>query len=141
MQRIWQRFCVLPFLLKIIWIFCALGLVLNFCYICRDMQHGGVLLKLHLGFFILYAGQVVFILWGERMVCILSFLQAILALLINLDFTFVPLLRLLVQPFFMMYGSLSIDQLNVYKYVFVSVCFTLEMFKTFLIGYLLPVRQ
>ena len=138
MTALWRRCCGLAFLLKIIWIFCCLGLVLNTIVIWRDLHGPGLLLRLHIGFWVLYAAQVVFILMRERMVFILSLLQAILALATNLDFTFVPPLRMIGQVIYMVHGQFSLDGMEVYKYVFVSACFTLELLKTFLLWWLIP---
>ena len=133
-----RRFFVLPFLLKVIWTFCLLGALLNMVFIGRDLQGNGILLRLHIGFFILYAGQVAFILLQERMVWILSLLQAFLAFLSNLDFTFVPVGRVVGYLVYGFYGSFSLEAMEVYKYVFVSFCLTLELLKTWLLFALLP---
>ncbi len=141
MRALWRRFCALGLLLKIIWIFCLLGCLIDTWLIVRDLQHNGVLLQLHLGFWVLYAGQLVFILLHERMVFVLSLLQAFLALWTSLDFTFVPLARILGGFIMMFHGTLSLDQMEVYKYIFVSLCFTLELLKTALLWLLLPTHQ
>ena len=138
MASVWRRFWQLHFLLKIIWIFCFLGFLLNTLTIWRDLHGNGGLFRLHIGFWLLYTGQVVFILLRERMVFVLSLLQAILAIVTSLDFTFVPLNQLLGQLFVGVHGTLSIDAMEVYKYIFVSACFTLELLKTFLLWALLP---
>lgn len=137
MRAAWQRFCELHFLLKIIWIFCLLGCLFNTAAIWRDLHGSGILLRLHIGFWLLYTGQVIFILLRERMVFVLSLLQAVLALATSLDFSFVPLNRVIAQLFFTVYGTLSIDAAEVYKYIFVSACFTLEVLKSFLLWALL----
>ena len=36
---------------------------------------------------------------------------------------------------------LTVQEISVYKYVFVSACFTLELFKTYLMFALLPAPQ
>lgn len=140
MKAVWQRFWQLHFLLKIIWIFCFLGFLFNTQAIWRDLHGNGILIRLHIGFWLLYTGQVVFILLRERMVFILSLLQALLALETSLDFTFVPLNRLLGQLLVLIHGTLSIDAMETYKYMFVSICFTLELLKTFFLWELLPSR-
>ncbi len=133
-----RRFLVLPFLLKIIWIFCLLGVILNLVFIGRDLRGDGILLRLHIGFFILYAGQVVFILLKERMVFVLSLLQALLAFITNLDFTFVPVGRIVGYLVYGFYGAFTVEAMEVYKYVFVSFCLTLELLKTWFLFALLP---
>ena len=138
MKKLWRRFNELAFLLKIIWIFCLLGVILNTIMIWRDLHGPGLLLRLHIGFWVLYVGQVVFMLCRERMVFVLSLLQVWLAFVTNLDFTFVPPLRLVGEIIYTVHGQLSLDATEVYKYVFVSACFTLEMFKTFLLWWLIP---
>ena len=137
MKAVWQNFRELHFLLKIIWIFCVVCLLLDTWAIGNDLGSRGVLLQLHFGFWMLYLGQVVFILFHERIVWILSFLQLILAFLTNLDFTFVPPLRLVGEVVYMIWGPFSVDGTNIYKYVFVSLCFSLELLKTFLLWWLL----
>ncbi len=134
----WQRFAGLDFCLKLIWLFCLIGATLNLVFICRDISSGGVLLRLHIGFFILYAGQVVFIVVKERLVFVLSLLQALVAFATNADFTFVPVLRLLGRIVYVANGGFSVEALEVYKYVFVSACFTLELLKTYLLWALIP---
>ena len=62
---VWKRFVALPIWLKIIWILCLCGLIINMIALTRDVRSGAILLRLHLGFFILYAGQLVFMLLGE----------------------------------------------------------------------------
>ncbi len=141
MNMIWQRFCKLHFLLKIIWIFCFLGVILNIIAIWHDLHGTGILLRLHIGFLALYASQVVFILLKERMIWLASVLQALLALATNLDFTFVPLLRLVGECIYLIHGQFSLDGWQVYKHVFVSACFTLGLLKTFFLWFLLLARK
>ena len=141
MYRLAKRFWALHWIVKIIWVFCLLGMLLNVAFIMRDMQSQGVLMRLHIGFFILYAGQVVFILWGERMVCVLSLVQAMAAFLTNLDFTFVPFLRVFGNMIYGISGGFSLQGMEVYKYVFVSLAFTVELFKTWCLWELIPRRN
>lgn len=138
MRWLWKQFWSLNFWLKLIWIFCFLGMIFNLIYVCRDLRHDGILLRLHTGFLILYAGQVVFLLIKERMVFVLSLLQAGIALETNVDFTFVPVLRLLGQIIYSIKGGFTLEEMEVYKYVFVSACFTLELLKTYFMFALLP---
>lgn len=138
MQAWVQKWWRIPFILKVIWIFCALGTFLNTVLICRDLRDGGVLLSLHIGFLILYAGQTVFILLKERMVFVLSLLQAAVAFITNLDFTFVPVAKIIGESIYTFSGGLTAEQMEVYKYVFVSFCFTLELLKTWFLFALLP---
>jgi len=138
MATVWKHFCQLHFLLKIIWIFCLLGAIMNIFLVAHDLTHSKVLLYLHLGFLVLYVGQVVFMLMNERMVFLLSLLQAFVALGTNLDFTFVPALRIVGQIVYEICGGFSLNQTEIYKYVFVSLCFTLELLKTAYMWILLP---
>ena len=138
MRRLWRRFWALDFLIKLIWVFCFFGFLFNLVYVIYDLRHDGLLLRLHLGFLILYLGQTVFILLKERMVCVLSLLQAVIALVTNIDFTFVPLLRAIGQVVYWLTGPFSLEDMQVYKYVFTSACLTLELLKTYLLFALLP---
>lgn len=133
----WQSFVRLNFWVKIIWIFCLLGAFCNAIAICRDLQGNSILLRLHIGFFVMYAGQVACILMHERMIVVVSLMQAIFALVTNLDFTFVPVVRLIGKLFYVLHGELSVDDLPVYKYVFVSLCFTLELLKSYFLFFLI----
>lgn len=137
MEKAFLSFWRLSVWLKVILFFCLFGALVNFVLVCEDWVGGGILLRLHLGFFILYAGQVVFIMLRERFVFILSLLQAVLALWTNADFTFAPVLRLLGRVYYLSH-QMSVQEISVYKYVFISLAFTLELFKTYLIFYLAP---
>lgn len=138
MKSLWRRFVELDFLLKLIWIFCLLGALLNAVWVTKDLRSGGILLRLHSGFLVLYAGQVIFILLKERAVFVLSLLQAGLAFVTSADFTFVPVFRLVGRLVYAAQGGLSIEQMKVYKYVFISACFTAELLKTWMLWALLP---
>ena len=132
-RSIWQRFLTFPVWLKIVWLLCLIGLIMNSWTLGRDMYSSSILFRLHIGFWVLYAGQVVFILWGEKMVWVLSLMQAMLALFSNYDFTFVPVVRMLGNAIYGVYGNFSVEEVEIYKYVFVSMCFTLELLKTALL--------
>ena len=134
----WQHFIRLNFWIKMIWIFCLLGAFCNTVAICRDLQGNGILLRLHVGFLVMYVGQVVCILMHERMVFLISLMQAGFALATNLDFTFVPVVRMLGGFFYAVHGELTVDELPVYKYIFVSLCFTLELLKSYFLFFLIP---
>lgn len=138
MQFLLRRWKGMDFWLKFIWVFCLLGALMNLLYICRDLLTGGVLLRLHIGFLLLYAGQAVFILMKERLVFVLSLLQAVLAFLTNADFTFVPLLKPLGRLLYIAAGGFTVEQIEMYKYTFMSACFTLELLKTAWLFLLLP---
>ncbi len=71
------------------------------------------MLRLHLGFFILYAAQAVFILLKERMVGVLSLLQALLALWTNADFTFAFVVRVLGRVYYLSH-QMSVQEISVY---------------------------
>ena len=135
-----RRFFALNRWVKIIWLFCLLGAIIDLVCVINDLRQGGVLLRLHVGFLILYVGQVVFILCRERWVAVLSLLQAVMAFLTNLDFTFVPALRLIGEAIYLVHGEFSVRGLEVYKYVFVSAVFTLEILKTYFLWSLLRTK-
>ena len=132
-----RRFLALNNWVKVIWLFCLLGAFINLFFVWKDMHSGGMLIRLHAGFLMLYVGQVIFILSGERLVALLSLLQAIMAFLMNLDFTFVPVLRLVGELVYQLCDGFSLQGMEVYKYVFVSAAFTLELLKTYFLWSLL----
>ena len=74
------------------------------------------------------------------MVGVLSLLQALLALCSNADYTFSLFVRFVGRIYYTSH-VLTVQEISVYKYVFVSACFTLELFKTYLMFALLPAPQ
>ncbi len=138
MYMLVKRYFALNIWVKIIFFFCLFGAFVNLFLIGKDLSSSGILLRLHMGFFVLYASQVVFILLNERYVCVLTVLQGLLALLTNADFTFVPLLRVVGQFFYLAVLSPSVEMLTVYKYVFISAAFTLQMLSAYALFSLLP---
>ena len=122
--------------MQLVWLLCVVGMCTNLILLVRDMMDGGLLLRLHLGYFILYAGQVAFILAREKWVALLTILQGVIALLTTVDFIFVPILQVLGRTYYWIFQP-TVEQLNVYQYVFVSIAFTLQMASAaYLWGYL-----
>ena len=138
MDRLINRFLSLNIWVKIIFVFCLFGSCVSTLLVGRDIVSGGILLRLHMGFWLLYVSQVVFILLKERYVWILAALQGVLALLTNADFTFVPLLRVLGGVYVAVGPEISVEGLTVYKYVFTSAAFTLQMLSAYALFSLLP---
>ncbi len=138
MGKLINRFFSLNIWVKIIWWFCLFGACVNSLLLLRDIRFDGLLLQLHAGFWVLYVSQVVFILLKERYVWVLAALQGVLALLTNADFTFVPLLRVLGGIYAVVGPELSVEGLTVYKYVFTSAAFTLQMLSAYALFSLLP---
>ena len=126
MKILLKRFIRFPFIMQLIWLLCVLGLCSNLWLIMRDLVSDSVLLRLHMGFAILYAGQVAFMLLHEKFVCLLTLVQGIIALLTTVDFIFVPLLQVAGHLYYWI-CSPSVEALKVYQYVFVSAAFTLQM--------------
>ena len=137
MRKLVSYFFNLNCWIKLIFFFCVLGMLTNAYFVYRDIALGGVLLRLHAGFFLLYGAQVVFILLGERMVWILAVLQGFLALFVNADFTFMPLTRLLGRIVYSL-GPVALDNMREYRYVVVALAFTLQMLSAFALFSLLP---
>lgn len=126
--------------LKLIVCFCALGCLANGILIGRDLSSSGVLLRLHIGFFVLYAAQIIFIFLQERMVWVIAVLQGILALLTNADFTFVPLVRVVGRIVYSL-STPTVESLKEYKYVLISLSFTLQMLSAYAEFSLLPKKN
>ena len=74
----------------------------------------------------------------ERAVCVLAALQGVLALLTNADFTFVPLMRVMSGWMYALMGQPSVEMMAVYKYVFISLAFTMQMLSAYALFSLLP---
>jgi len=138
MNRIVKRFLSLNVWVKLILFFCLLGTFVNIVLVCRDISSGGILLRLHAGFLLLYASQAAFIMLHERYVCVLAVLQGVLALITNADFTFAPLARVLGQIYYIVSPEPSLEAIKVYKYVFISLCFTLQLLGAYALFTLLP---
>ena len=128
MQTLIKRFVGLNIWVKIIFFFCLFGSFVNLFLVLRDISSDGVL----------YASQAAFMLLHERYVCVLAALQGLLALLTNADFTFVPLLRVLGQFYYIFSATPSVEAMTVYKYVFVSAAFTLQMLSAYILFAMLP---
>lgn len=109
---------------------CLLGVLINACSIMRDLRYDSILLKLHFGFLVLYFFQIVFIFLREKWVALLTILQGFMALYTNSDFTFVPVLRVLGKIYLTLF-TVSVEGLEVYKYVFVSLAFTVQMYTAY----------
>ena len=137
MRRLITRWSELNSWLKLIVFLCLLGCISNGVLIVRDLSSSGVLLRLHGGFFVLYAAQVAFIFLHERMVWVIAALQGILALLTNADFTFVPLTRIVGRIVYILTDP-TVESMKVYKYVLISVSFTLQMLSAYAEFSLLP---
>ena len=138
MSKLVKRFFGLNVWVKAVFFFCLLGTFANIFLLCRDISSGGILFRLHAGFFILYASQTVFILLNERYAGVLTVLQGVLALLTSADFMFAPLMRVLGQFYYLVNPTPSVEAMKVYKYVFISLCFTLQMLAAYVLFSLLP---
>ncbi len=136
MKTMLRRFAYFPFFIQLIWLLCVLGALINMWIMGRDLLGDSVLFRLHLGYFILYVGQIVFILLREKYVAFLTLVQGILALLTTIDFIFTPFLQIFGHLYYWLFSP-SIESLKVYQYVFVSAAFTLQMASAaYLWGYL-----
>lgn len=132
MKQIWDRFCNFSFFVQVIIILCVLGFLVNAVLVWRDLHGNGILLRLHAGFLVLYLTQIIFIFLYEKYVAVLTVLQGILALLTNGDFIFIPLLKVLGQFYYLVHEP-RVDEFKVYKYVFMSLAFTLQMFSAYVL--------
>lgn len=133
-----KRFLDLNIWVKAVFCFCVIGALSNLVLVGRDVAHDGVLLRLHLGFLVLYVGQVVFILLEERQVWALTVLQGFMALFTNADFTFIPLVRVLGNLIYVCIPSAPLEAVKVFQYIVMSLSFTLQMLGAFILFTLLP---
>ena len=138
MKKWIQHFTELNVWIKVILGFCLLGAVTDAVLVGRDLLHDGILLRLHIGFLLLYLAQIIFILVPERMVGVLAVLQGILALLINADFTFMPLVRLIGRSMYLLLPDMGLEAAKTFRYIVVSAAFTLQMLSAFALFTLLP---
>ena len=138
MQKILTRFLNLNVWVQIVFCLCLVGALTNTVLVVRDIFNDGILLRLHLGFLILYAGQVVFILLEERQVWALAVLQGIMALLTNADFTCMPLVRFVGNIIYTLWPEPSLEYMKVYRYLMTSSAFTLQLLSAFILFSLLP---
>ena len=138
MKTLVRRFWGLNVWVKVVFCFCLVGMLDNTILIGRDLSSGGILLRLHVGFWLLYAAQAAFILLHERLVFILPILQGIMALIINADFTFMPLMRVIGRFVYICGPEPTLEMMKVYRYVLISAAFTLQMLSAFVLFSLLP---
>ena len=138
MQKILTRFLNLNVWVQIVFCLCLVGALTNTVLVVRDIFNDGILLRLHIGFLILYAGQVVFILLGERQVWALAVLQGVMALLTNADFTCMPLVRFVGNIIYTLWPEPSLEYMKVYRYLMTSSAFTLQLLSAFILFSLLP---
>lgn len=138
LKRGWQRIMGLNGWVQLILAFCLLGACSNAVLLYRDIVSGGILLRLHLGFFILYAGQAAFILLHEKFVWLLTVLQGVLALFTSADFTFMPLLRGFGNVFFFIVKEPTLELVQAYKYSLISLAFTLQLLGAFVLATSFP---
>ena len=138
MQKILTRFLNLNVWVQIVFCLCLVGALTNTVLVARDIFNDGILLRLHLGFLILYAGQVVFILLEERQVWALAVLQGVMALLTNADFTCMPLVRFVGNIIYTLWPEPSLEYMKVYRYLMTSSAFTLQLLSAFILFSLLP---
>ncbi len=138
MQKILTRFLNLNVWVQIVFCLCLVGALTNTVLVARDILNDGILLRLHLGFLILYVGQVVFILLGERQVWALAVLQGVMALLTNADFTCMSLVRFVGNIIYTLWPEPSLEYMKVYRYLMTSAAFTLQLFSAFILFSLLP---
>ncbi len=125
-MKILLRFLRFPLFVQVICLLCALGALVNIVLMMRDVAHATVLLRLHIGFFILYAAQVVFIFTQEKFVALLTLLQGIMALLTTADFIFVPLLQVAGYLYYWVCAP-SLEAMKEYRYIFMASAFTLQL--------------
>ena len=139
-MKILNRFWTFPFFVQLIFLLCILGALVNVVLLVRDVMQGGLLLRLHIGYFILYVAQAFFILAREKYVALLTLLQGIIALLTTADFIFVPLLQIVGKLYYWLFHP-TVEQLKVYQYVFMSSAFTLQLASAaYLWGYLRKIK-
>lgn len=138
MQKILTRFLNLNVWVQIVFCLCLVGALTNTVLVVRDIFNDGILLRLHIGFLILYVGQVVFILLEERQVWALAVLQGIMALLTNADFTCMPLVRFVGNIIYTLWPEPSLEYMKVYRYLMTSAAFTLQLLSAFILFSLLP---
>lgn len=136
-----KRFMELNIYIRVILIFCLFGTFVNIFSMIDDIRTGGVLFRLHFGFFLLYVSQVIFLMMKERMVFVLSLLQVFVAFITNADFTFVPILRLIGYFYYALGPTMTAEHIRVYKYVFLSACVTTELLKTYLMYVSFPLKK
>lgn len=138
MQKLITRFLNLNVWVQIVFCLCLVGALTNTVLVVRDIFNDGILLRLHIGFLILYVGQVVFILLEERQVWALAVLQGVMALLTNADFTCMPLVRFVGNIIYTLWPEPSLEYMKVYRYLMTSAAFTLQLLSAFILFSLLP---
>ncbi|WP_424244746.1 hypothetical protein Dip510_002015 [Elusimicrobium posterum] len=137
MKTLFETVKSLNIYLKILLVFCLIGF-------CRDMYlflfkagdyYNGY--RLFGGFALMYGGQIVFILFKDWRSALLSGTQCFFALFLYQDYTFLPVVQPAVRFLLSVFAPNDYSKLYFVQYVMVSLLFSMEVFKTYLLFYFL----
>lgn len=129
--------------LKIILFLCCICFVYDVYLLFAESHLYAAGRRVFSGFALLYLGQIILILYKDWKCAIISATQCFFALFLYHDYTFYPI----VKPFFdfltLSSYPASFAKTNFLQYVMISMLFSMEMFKTYLMYYYLkpPVRK
>ncbi|ACC98641.1 hypothetical protein Emin_1089 [Elusimicrobium minutum Pei191] len=134
MKKILKRFKFLNIYLQIIVIFCLWGFLKNaylFITSGSEVEYG---FRIYGGFAVIFASQVIFIMYRDWRAAFFSALQCFFAVFLYEDFTFLPVIK----PFFRIAVSfpyMTFSKIYFLQYLMVSILLSLEIFKTLVIYY------
>ena len=133
-KKIFKYFYAIDNWLYVILAFCFFGLVRNFVILRYvGWNYNYFVTKVCFAMFIIYLAQVILILMRQRTVFIISLLQVLFCAFVFRDFTFLPLIRLIVMIKNVLFTNLSYGWEYFIGFACFSVMFCLEIIKTYLL--------
>jgi len=133
MKTLFSRFFRLNIYLKIIVILCLLGFIRNTILLVLHAPHVVMGYRLFGAFALIYLMQVILILMYDRRAALFSGIQCIFALFVYRDFTFLAFLKPVFKTAVEMQPAGTDSFRDFLQYVMVSMLFSVEALKTFLI--------
>lgn len=133
MKELIKTYKSLNIFLKIILIFCVLGLFKDIYFIFTKSAHTVNGWRIFGGFALLYLSQIMFIFLKDWRAALFSAAQCFFTLFLYADYTFYPVVYPLFKLFFISLPQVSFKALVFLNYVLVSFMFSLELFKTLLL--------
>lgn len=114
--------------------FCLFGLIRNLIilkYLQFDYRYFNT--KICVAMAVIYLVQILLILLRQRIVALISLIQALFGLFVFRDFTFLPLINLLVWLKNFLFPNLSYGWEYFLSFAFISLMLCLELIKTYLL--------
>lgn len=120
--------------LYLILIFCLFGVIRNLLLLrYYGLNYSYLTTKVCLAMLLVYSVQILLILLRQRLVWVVSLIQAIFCLTVYKDFTFIPLAAVLVMLKNALFTDISYGWEYFFNFALMSFMFCLELIKTYLL--------